>query len=94
MDSNKMRDRINAGVQQLDQGQYRIYGPNERERFIHDVESASEKLRRQIHDGIDDLNHGRYRDYGEEDLDQLIDDVVELDERRNPENLSPPDENV
>ena len=41
----ELRAQVNAGVQQLDQGQYRTYQPHERERFLDDVEAASRARR-------------------------------------------------
>jgi antitoxin ParD1/3/4 len=41
----ELRARVNAGVQQLDQGQYRTYQTHERERFLDDVDGASQARR-------------------------------------------------
>ena len=47
----ELRARVNAGVQQLDQGQYRTYHPQERERFLDDVEAASQAMRAKAREG-------------------------------------------
>jgi Arc/MetJ-type ribon-helix-helix transcriptional regulator len=39
----ELRACVNAGVRQLDQGQYRTYQPNERERFMRDIDKASQE---------------------------------------------------
>jgi Arc/MetJ-type ribon-helix-helix transcriptional regulator len=40
-EKEELRARINAGVRQLDEGHYRTYQPDQRDRFISDIEAAS-----------------------------------------------------
>lgn len=44
----ELRACVNSGVQQLDQGQFRTYRPDERERFIREIDEASQALRTEM----------------------------------------------
>jgi Arc/MetJ-type ribon-helix-helix transcriptional regulator len=47
----ELRARVNAGVQQLDQGEYRTYQAHERQRFLDDIEAASRARRASSSEG-------------------------------------------
>jgi Arc/MetJ-type ribon-helix-helix transcriptional regulator len=39
-----LRAMVDEGIKQLDNGQYRTYGPGEVDRFVRDIEEASDRL--------------------------------------------------
>ncbi len=43
----ELRAMVDEGVKQLDSGQYRTYGPGDIDRFVRDIEEASERLSEQ-----------------------------------------------
>jgi Arc/MetJ-type ribon-helix-helix transcriptional regulator len=44
-EKEELKTRVNAGVRQLDEGHYRTYRTDERDRFISDIEAAAQTNR-------------------------------------------------